>query len=122
MLIGRAARLAEPVAREGFLGPGDVRLHPVEHRAPGFVTIEAEIKIVVQEAAALRQAEANRLVALSSEWIGTARGIRLLETQEGDDIARRGIPHSHHHGILRRIDQLIDRARIESRRPLDQYL
>src|SRR3984893_1376986 len=59
VLIGGTAGLAEAIVGEGLLAAGDMRHQSFEHRAAGLVGIEAEIEIVLQITAALREAESD---------------------------------------------------------------
>ena len=122
MLLHIAAGLREAIVGEHLLAGGDVRHQAVEHHASGFVLVEAEIKKVVQEASALRDAERDRIVDAAGDRIWRARCIGGLAAQERDDVARRGKAHAHDLGVFRLIDQFVDRAGIEARRSLDRDL
>ena len=122
MLIGGAAGLREAEIGEGPLAAREVRHQAFEHHAPGFVRVEAVIEEVVQVAAGLRHAEADRTVDPAGEHIRRTRGIRALVAQERHDIARRRQSEADHLRVLGLIDELVDRAGVEAVRPRDRDL
>jgi hypothetical protein len=96
-----------------------MRERPVEHAPAALVLVHAELDEAADEAAALGNAENERMVrpgdfaAAAHRRIDAALGIDALVAQERHEIAGRGEPHAHY---LRRggiVPQFIDRERRE---------
>ena len=81
VLVRRAAGLAEAIIGEGFLAAGNMRHQPFKDGAAGLIGIEAEIEIVVQVAAALRQAKSDRAVDAAGERDWRCRTRRRLRCE-----------------------------------------
>ena len=125
-LPGRVLRMARVAAgqAETDIGrhpprAGDMRHQPVEHDAALQVLVEAEIEEVAQEAAGLRDAEADRAADGRMQAVEQRIGRRRIAAQEARDIAHRGKAHAEQRRIARRVGDLVERAGIEAVGPRD---
>ncbi len=112
-LSGRGRGLAEAqVEVAGALAAGDVHQDAVEHPALGFVLVEAEIEKLAQVAPALRGAEGIGVRDVAGAGVAVLhRGV----AQERHDVARREEAEPDDRGAGRRVDDLINLARLETR-------
>src|SRR3954452_21191598 len=96
-----------------------MRQQRVEHHASPLILVEAEIQEIAQEAAGLRDTEADgtadRRMQSTEEWI-RRRGVAA---QERRDVAQRGKADAERGGIARGIGELVDRAGVEAVGPDD---
>ena len=74
---------------------------------------------VAQEAAGLRDAEADRAADGRMQAVEQRIGRRRIAAQEARDIAHRGKAHAERHRIARRVGDLVERAGIETVGPRD---
>ena len=91
---------------------------------PVEVLVEALPQIIAQQAARLRGAESigkrdTGSARVGEERIGPPVVIGGLTAEERNHVANRGEPQPHHNRIAGRIDELVNRARVEAGGPLD---
>src|SRR5271167_2537752 len=87
----------------------------VEHLASRKILIEAEMHQIAKHAAALRNAETQRM-ADARPLLRRQRIVLRRVPQERDDVADRGETDAHHDWTARTVDELKDRAVVEARR------
>ena len=119
VLGGGAGRLGEGGVREHLAGTRGVGERAVEHAAAALVLVHAELDEGAHEAAALGNAEHERMAgprivaAAAERRIRRALGIGALVAQERHDVPGGCETHAHH---LRRrgiVPQFVDRDRLE---------
>ncbi len=87
----------------------------VERLASRKILVEAEMHQIAKNAAALRDAETQRM-ADARPLLRRQRIVVRRVPQERDDVADRGEADAHHNRIARAIDELEDRAVVEAPR------
>jgi hypothetical protein len=96
MLRIGARGLAEFVIEENATDAGDVGVHAVENAAMRYGLVETLADEVAEVAAALRDAEGQRL---ADSWAGRIAGARVM-AQEIDEVARGGEADAQHLRVL----------------------
>ncbi len=90
-----------------------MHVHAVEHGAPAFVLVEAEMQETAQIAPALRGAVRQCPAHAAGQRIGVAGIVLLGMAKKGNKIARGSEAEAEHNRVLRRVDQLIDVIGVE---------
>ena len=115
MLARIAAGLRKLPVDAGAARPGDDRKDAVEHLASGKILVEPEMHQIAKHAAALRDAETERVPDARAP-LRRQRIVFRRMAQERNDVADRGKADAHHDRIARAVDELEDRAAVEARR------
>ena len=120
VLRAGAVGLAELDVGEDLADSRDVGEHAVEDVTPRLVAIEAELEVIAQVAAALRDADGQRgrdpgASAAVGRGVGGALPVAQLVAQERDEIARGRVADAEHLRVPGRIPEVVDEARLETR-------
>ena len=122
ILVLRAGpvRLAELDVQEDLAGACDVRQHAVEDPPPGLIAVEAALDVLAQVSPGLRDAEGQRRadarhVGAERHRVRRARAVGGLVAQEREEVTRGGEADAEHLGILGRVVEVVDEARLERR-------
>src|SRR5689334_20842660 len=107
--------LPEPVVHKDSGRTGDPVLDSVDCFLAGLILIESEPEIVMHGAARLRPAAGVNILNGAGERIGRAGLIGLRAAKEGREIADGSKSQSAYQRVLRKINEFIQRALLESR-------